>query len=109
MTTNISMNLNMLKERVEALSQFHQIEILKILKKDDTCTLNENKNGVFINLTNVSEDVVTKLTNYLKYVNEQESQLNEIEQQKSSLSNTFFKDIKDNKMNNNNNTLNAEV
>jgi proline dehydrogenase len=102
-----SMNLNTLKERIETLSQFHQIEILKILKNDETCTLNENTNGVFINLTNITTDVVTKLTNYLKYVNEQESQLNEIEQQKSSLSNTFFKDIKDNNMNSNNSILNA--
>lgn len=101
------MNLNMLKEKIETLSHFHQVEILKILKQDDTCILNENTNGVFINLTNVSTDVVNKLTNYLKYVNEQELELNDIEQQKSSLSNTFFKDIKDNNLNSNNNTLNA--
>jgi proline dehydrogenase len=101
-----TMDLTILKEKIETLSQFHQIEILKILKKDDTCTLNENTNGVFINLTNVDTTVVAKLTNYLDYVKEQESQLNEIEQQKSSLSNTFFKDIKDNQTNTSNNTLN---
>jgi len=103
------MNLTILKEKIETLSQFHQIEILKILKNDETCTLNENTNGVFINLTNVSNEVVSKLTNYLDYVKEQESQLNEVEQQKSSLSNTFFKDIKDNHTNTSNNTLNAEL
>jgi hypothetical protein len=102
-----TMSLTILKEKIENLSQFHQIEILKILKKDDTCTLNENTNGVFINLTNVGADVVTKLTNYLNYVNEQELELNEIEQQKSSLSNTFFKDIKDNHTITSNNTLNV--
>ena len=85
-----TMNLTTLKEKIETLSQFHQIEILKIIKNDETCTLNENTNGVFINLTNVSNEVVSKLTNYLDYVKEQESQLNEVEQQKSSLSNTFF-------------------
>ena len=100
------MNLTTLKEKIETLSQFHQIEILKILKNNETCTLNENTNGVFINLTNVDTTVVAKLTNYLDYVKEQESQLNEIEQQKSSLSNTFFKDIKDNQTNTSNNTLN---
>jgi len=103
------MNLTTLKEKIETLSQFHQIEILKILKNNETCTLNENTNGVFINLTNVSNEVVSKLTNYLDYVKEQESQLNEVEQQKSSLSNTFFKDIKDNHTNTSNNTLNAEL
>ena len=101
-----TMNLTTLKENIETLSQFHQIEILKILKNNETCTLNENTNGVFINLTNVSNEVVSKLTNYLDYVKEQESQLNEVEQQKSSLSNTFFKDIKDNHTNTSNNTLN---
>ena len=101
------MNLNMLKEKIETLTQFHQIEILKILKQEDTCTLNENANGIFINLTNISPAIITKLTNYLDYVQEQESQLNEIEQQKDSLSNTFFKDIKDNNMNSNNSILNA--
>jgi hypothetical protein len=104
-----TMNLTTLKEKIETLSQFHQIEILKILKNNETCTLNENTNGVFINLTNVSNEVVSKLTNYLDYVKEQESQLNEVEQQKSSLSNTFFKDIKDNHTNTSNNTLNAEL
>ena len=104
-----TMNLTTLKEKIETLSQFHQIEILKILKNNETCTLNENTNGVFINLTNVSNEVVSKLTNYLDYVKEQESQLNEVEQQKSSLSNTFFKDIKDNHTNPSNNTLNAEL
>ena len=76
-----TMNLTILKEKIETLSQFQQIEILIILKNDETCTLNENTNGVFINLTNVSNEVVSKLTNYLDYVKEQESQLNEVEQQ----------------------------
>jgi len=36
------------------------------------------------------------LGNYLKYVNKQEKQLNDIEVQKDELSNTYFKDNKDN-------------
>lgn len=100
------MTLNLLKENIELLSHFHQIEILKILKQDESCTLNENANGIFINLTNVKNDIITKLKEYLDYVTEQESQLNEIEKQKDSLNNTFFKDIKDNNMNSSN-ILNA--
>ncbi len=38
-------NLNCLKERIEELSKFHQVEILKLLKSDDSITINENKNG----------------------------------------------------------------
>jgi uncharacterized membrane protein len=92
--TNI--NLNSLKEKIEMLSKFHQIEILKILQHDDACTLNENTNGVFVNLTNVKHTVITELVNYLEYVKKQEKQLNDIESQKNALSNTYFKDIKDN-------------
>ena len=40
-------NLNCLKESIEELSKFHQVEILKILKSDDSITINENKNGIF--------------------------------------------------------------
>ena len=89
-------NLNFLKEKIEALDKFHQIEILRILNKDDSCILNENNNGVFINLTNINEKVIEEIEKYLDYVKTQEKQLTEIEQQKNMLSNTFFKDNKDN-------------
>ena len=98
-------NLNTLKENIERLNKFHQIEILKILKEGESCTLNENKNGVFINLTSVSEKTIIQMERYLEYVKKQEEQLNDVEQQKDILSNTFFKDNKDNT----NITLNAEL
>jgi hypothetical protein len=51
----------------------------------------ENKNGAFINLTNVDNGVVSKITEYLSYVDEQESQLKEVENQKTELTKQFFK------------------
>ena len=89
-------DLNCLKESLEELSKCHQVEILKILKNDETITINENKNGIFINMTSLKDSVITELGNYLKYVNKQEKQLNDIEVQKDELSNTYFKDNKDN-------------
>jgi hypothetical protein len=89
-------DLNRLKERIEKLNKFHQIEILKLLKTNDLCTLNENKNGIFVNLTSLSDVLIFELEKYLEYVQKQESQLSEIEKQKNILSNTFFKDNKDN-------------
>ena len=100
--------LNRLKERIEKLNKFHQVEILKLLKTDDMCTLNENKNGIFINLTSLNDKIIYELEKYLEYVQKQESQLSETETQKSILSNTFFKDNKDNK-DNTSITLNAEL
>lgn len=89
-------NLNFLKEKLEALDKFHQVEILRILNKDSSCILNENNNGVFINLTNINSIVIEEIEKYLDYVKKQEKQLTEIELQKDMLSNTFFKDNKDN-------------
>jgi len=89
-------NLNFLKKKVECLDKFHQVEILRILNKDNSCILNENNNGIFINLTNINEKVIEEIEKYLDYVKKQETQLTEIELQKDMLSNTFFKDNKDN-------------
>ena len=99
--------LNHLKERIENLNKFHQVEILKLLKTDDTCRLNENKNGIFINLTSLNDKIIYEIEKYLEYVQKQETQLSETETQKSILTNTFFKDSKDNK-DNTSITLNAE-
>lgn len=98
-------DLNIIKERIEKLNKFHQVEILKLLKISDNTTLNENKNGIFINMTSLSNKVIVELEKYLEYVDKQETQLGEIEQQKSLLSNTFFKDNKENPSI----TLNAEI
>lgn len=89
------MDLIKLKERIEKLSKFHQIGILKILKASDICSLNENNNGVFVNLTTLHNDIIKKLVEYLEYAQTQEIQLNEIEIQKGMLTNTYFKDNKE--------------
>ena len=93
-------DLHVLKEDIESISKFHQIEILKILKKNASFALNENKNGVFINMTSVDKTTIDQLKQYLIYVKTQEIQLNEIETEKNTLSNIYFNDDKDNKDNN---------
>lgn len=83
-------SLKSLKEQIESTNTFHQIEILKILKDNDV-EINENKNGVFINLTYVDSSILDKIHKYLSYVNKQEDQLNEIEEEKQKLASSFFK------------------
>jgi len=81
--------LKQLKDRIEALNQHHQIQILTIVTQSKVAHT-ENKNGSFINLTNVDDAVISKITEYLKYVDEQETQLNEVENQKTELTKQFF-------------------
>jgi len=87
--------LRLLKERIEKMSKHHQIEVLHIFSQIPEVCLNENNNGTFINLTEQNDDVITKLTNYIKYVDEQQKQLSTIENEKERLEKVFFKDNKE--------------
>ena len=87
--------LKELKEDIEKMPRYHQIEILRILSECKEVCLNENNNGTFVNLTEQSNEVIEKLKNYSKYVDEQQTELAVIEEQKEKLEKTFFKDNKE--------------
>ena len=78
-----------LKEGIENMPVVHQIEILRILNAKHT-QINENKNGVFVNISKLNNNLLQELYNYMTYVINQEKQLNEIEEQKQSLTKEFF-------------------
>jgi hypothetical protein len=79
------------------MNKFNQIEVLRILHKNNNVTLNENKYGVHINLSELPKNIIDELSTYIKYVTTQELTLNSIEKQKEAYRNTYFsKDIKDN-------------
>ena len=89
--------LNSIREKIEFMSKFNQIEVLRILSKCSNTTLNENKYGIHVNLSGVSDEVIEKLKIYINYVNTQESTLSFLELQKEEFKNIFFtKDNKDN-------------
>ncbi len=98
--------LNSIREKIETMPKFNQIEVLRILSKDNKITLNENKYGVLVNMTDFEDEVIDKLKNYISYVNTQESNLNEIEVQKENFKNIYF--VKDNKDNNGKNNKNSK-
>jgi len=88
--------LNYIRETIERMNKFNQIEILRILKKHESVTLNENKYGIHINLSELDKEIVDELNLFIKYVTTQEQTLSSIEQQKEDYRNTYFsKDIKD--------------
>ena len=83
--------LEILREKIENLDKFHQLEILKILYENvNKDIINENNNGTFINLSSIDDSVIHKLQSYLKYVNTQESQLNDLEYQKEEFKTKYF-------------------
>lgn len=87
--------LNFVREQIENMSKFNQIEVLRILTKNKDVIVNENKYGIHINLSELSKDIIAELLVYIKYVDTQEVYLNNVEQEKEKYKNTFF--LKDNK------------
>jgi hypothetical protein len=87
--------LNNVRDKLEGMSKFNQIEVLRILSKYKEVTLNENKYGIHINLTELKKEIVDELKKYINYVNTQENNLDQIEQQKETFKNIYF--TKDNK------------
>jgi hypothetical protein len=88
--TPFTESLKTLRDNIEALPIFHQVEILRILYKNHI-TFSENKNGVFLNLSYVNLDVIHKISEYVTFVQNQESQMCEFEKKKMTLSNQYFK------------------
>ena len=83
-------SLSLMKDKIEKMPKNNQIEILKILKKYQNTKLNENKSGIFVNLSFLSKDTLDEIDKYVNYVNDQETVINTIETQKQEFKNTFF-------------------
>ena len=84
-------NIVQIRDKIESMSKNYQIEVGKILL-DNQININENQNGLFINLSDVNEEVMNKMQEFLEYVDLQETHLNVIETAKEGLKDTFFKE-----------------
>ena len=87
--------LNNIRDQIEKMSKFNQVEILRILTRHTSVIVNENKYGIHINLSELSNEILNDIVIYIKYVNNQETYLNNAEKEKENYKNTFF--LKDNK------------
>ena len=93
--------LENIKNFIETLNKHHQIEILKILY-NNKCKLNENKSGVYVNMSFLTDDIIEELEKYIEYIKDQEESINTVECQKEEFKNAYFieKEYKDNITNN---------
>jgi len=92
MNTLTVKELESLCNTIEALDTFHQKEILKIFTShNDKVTLNENKNGVLVNITDVPQHIIDEINNYIKHVNKQHEELESDENLKEKLKIDYFK------------------
>ncbi len=89
--------LMQIRDTIEKMNKFNQIEVLRIFSKYKNVILNENKYGIHINLTEVSDKIIKELIDHLEFVLTQEQQLDKDEQKKENYKNIYF--VKDNKDN----------
>ena len=91
--------LEKLKNTIEAMDKVHQIEILKIITNNKNKNkINENKSGVYVNLSFLPQNTIQEMSKYIDYINDQEETINIMEYQKTEFENSFFveKEDKDN-------------
>jgi hypothetical protein len=78
----MTLDLNYIRQQIENMEKFNQIEVLRILTKHTEVTINENKNGIYINLSDLNKTIIQELNLYINYVNTQETLLNNAEKEK---------------------------
>ena len=82
--------LESLKAQIEKLDKEQQIEILKILHSNQEVKLNENKSGVFINLSFLPEQAIKDVKKHLEYIKDQEQTLKLAESKKQNFAKAYF-------------------
>ena len=85
--------LKQLKEQIEKMDKSNQTDILKILRDSNKVILNENKSGVYVNLTYCPQNIIDEIIQYLDYTNEQEKVLKKIEQEKDNVKTEYFNNL----------------
>ena len=96
------------KKLIEMTSNLTKIEYIEILNiiQEDKCNYSSNTNGVFINLTNIENNTIDKIFNFLKFTKQKKEELKEKEIYLESFKNNeIIEDKKEiyEKLNNNNN------
>jgi hypothetical protein len=67
MSSDNDLELKNLRDEISNLEDFQQIEILKIVDKNDVKYSNNN-NGVFLNMKILDEDCLKEIYNFLEFI-----------------------------------------
>jgi len=75
-------SLNDIKNKIEKMDKTRHIDILKIFIKNNI-SYTENKNGIFINLSELDNTIIYKIYNYIQYLEIQDQVIEEFEKEKN--------------------------
>lgn len=77
--------LEVMKVFIEGLNKLQQVEVLRIIKGSKSVKINENRNGIYINMSFLEESTIEELDKYIQYITDQELMIDAIESQKKSI------------------------
>jgi len=83
-----------MRDQIEKLNKRQHIEIVKIIQKY-SINFTENRNGIFLNMKDLTKISIKELNNYLSYIDIQQKQLNSAEKIKKTYVNDFFNNNKE--------------
>lgn len=84
------MDIVNIRNTIEKMTKFNQVEILRILNKHEDVIINENRYGIHVNMSDLKENVLNEIIQYVQYVQAQERTLNQDEKQKEDIKNIYF-------------------
>ena len=89
-------DLQSLCTSIETLSKINQVEILRIFNKHTDMVINENKYGIHINMTDVPDEIIVEIRQFLEFVRQQENDLSFIDFQLDTSKNYMLQEHKEN-------------
>lgn len=81
--------LENIRKFIDKMSKNQHIEILKILKFHNVI-LNENNYGTFVNMSELSMEIINQIIQYIEYTDNQEINLKKIEHEKRIFKRDIF-------------------
>ena len=67
--------LNTIKEQIEKMEKNNHISALYMISQNKSIKYSENSNGIFINLTELPDDMINRLEDFIVYINKQKKHL----------------------------------
>ena len=86
--------LTALRDNIENLEKHQHLQIVRIIQKNNI-DFTENRNGIFLNMKDLNIKTMKEITQYLKYIEIQQKQLDTDENIKKTYANNFFNDNKE--------------
>ena len=84
------MNIIDLKDKIEQMSKTRHVELARILIHEYKIQYDENQNGIFVNMSELTPPIINKMVEFTRYIEQQETDFLQIETEKNGLKDTYF-------------------